>query len=84
MLLDVQLGSEDGLTLARTIRRESRLSHLPIIAVTAHAMVTDRERVIQAGCNACISKPIDFKLLREQLQQWLEVAATLHTASLRR
>jgi CheY-like chemotaxis protein len=36
-------------------------------------MVADHERVIQAGCNACISKPVDFKLLREQLQQWLGV-----------
>jgi len=71
ILLDVQLGMEDGLTLATRVRQETRLRHIPVIAVTAHAMVTDQERVIRAGCNACISKPIDFKLLNRELHQWL-------------
>jgi CheY-like chemotaxis protein len=48
------------------------LQHLPVIAVTAHAMVTDQERVIQAGCNACISKPVNFKSLVKQLERWLD------------
>jgi CheY-like chemotaxis protein len=80
VLLDVQLGSEDGLALARWIREHPALRYLPVIAVTAHAMITDRERMIQGGCNACISKPIDFKLLREQLQQWFEATASLQSA----
>jgi CheY-like chemotaxis protein len=71
VLLDVQLGREDGLLFASRIRQEPQSRQIPIIAVTAHAMVADQERVIQAGCNACISKPVDFKLLREQLEQWL-------------
>jgi two-component system, cell cycle response regulator DivK len=77
VLLDVQLGSEDGLSLAKWIRREPKLRHIPVIAVTAHAMVTDQERVMQAGCNACISKPIDFKSLAEQLERWLDLSAKL-------
>ena len=77
VLLDVQLGPEDGLSLAKWIRREPRLCHIPVIAVTAHAMVTDQERVMQAGCNACISKPIDFKSLAEQLERWLDLSAKL-------
>ncbi|HTS11031.1 MAG TPA: response regulator [Candidatus Limnocylindrales bacterium] len=72
VLLDVQLGPEDGLSLAASIRRQPQLRHLPVIAVTAHAMVTDHARVIQAGCNACISKPIDFKSLAKQLELWLD------------
>jgi len=40
-------------------------------------MVMDQERVIQAGCNACVSKPVDFNLLRKQLEQWLMVANVL-------
>jgi two-component system sensor histidine kinase/response regulator len=71
VLLDVQLGKEDGLTFATQVRQELKAQQIPIIAVTAHAMVADQERVIQAGCNACISKPIDFKLLRQQLDQWI-------------
>ena len=71
ILLDVQLGSEDGLALATWVRKSPELKTIPVIAVTAHAMVTDQERVITAGCNACLSKPIDFKQLREQLELWL-------------
>jgi len=81
VLLDIQLGSEDGLSLAKWIRREPKLRHIPVIAVTAHAMVTDQERVMQAGCNACISKPIDFKLLAEELERWLELSAKLPSST---
>jgi CheY-like chemotaxis protein len=75
VLLDIQLGSEDGLSLAKRIREEPTMRHIPVIAVTAHAMVTEQERVIQAGCNACISKPVDFKLLSQQLDRWLDHVA---------
>ena len=71
VLLDVQLGSEDGLSLAAWMRRRPRISGIPVIAVTAHAMVTEQQRFLQAGCNACISKPIDFKLLGRELDKWL-------------
>jgi CheY-like chemotaxis protein len=68
VLLDVQLGTEDGLFLAKWVRDDPQFRNTPVIAVTAHAMVTDQERVVQAGCNACVSKPIDFQLLRKQLE----------------
>ena len=71
VLLDVQLGSEDGLSLAAWMRQQPRFSGIPVIAVTAHAMVTEQQRFLQAGCNACISKPIDFKLLGRELDKWL-------------
>lgn len=71
ILLDVQLGSEDGLSLASWIRNEPRYRSVPVIAVTAHAMLTDQHRVMQAGCNACVSKPIDFALLKSHLESFL-------------
>lgn len=71
VLLDVQLGVEDGLALAAWIRDHQRLRSLPVIAVTAHAMVTDQQRVMQAGCNACVSKPIDFRQLRNYLDAFI-------------
>jgi len=74
VLLDVQLGLEDGLSLAKWIRQKPELQRIPVIAVTAHAMVTDQERVLQAGCNACVSKPIDFKVLSRELDSWLNQA----------
>jgi two-component system, cell cycle response regulator DivK len=71
VLLDIQLGADDGLSLAAWIRQQTALRHIPVIAVTAHAMVVDQERMLQAGCNACVSKPIVFQLLDHQLQRWL-------------
>jgi CheY-like chemotaxis protein len=76
VLLDVQLGAEDGLALSAWIRSNPPISHIPIIAVTAHAMMADQQRVMQAGCNACVPKPIDFKLLRGQLTQWIGAATS--------
>ncbi|MFZ1973341.1 MAG: response regulator [Candidatus Acidiferrales bacterium] len=81
VLLDIQLGREDGLSLAMWIRRDAILQHLPVIAVAAHAMVTEQERVLQAGCDACVSKPIDFKLLGKQLERWLDPAANFQRNS---
>ncbi len=71
VLLDVQLGDEDGLSLAAWMRRQPGCSGIPIIAVTAHAMVTEQQRFLHSGCNACISKPIDFKVLHRELGKWL-------------
>jgi two-component system cell cycle response regulator DivK len=72
VLLDVQLGDEDGLSLAAWIRKQPKLSHIPVIAVTAHALATEQQCFLQAGCNACVSKPVNFKLLSEQLERWLD------------
>jgi two-component system, cell cycle response regulator DivK len=70
VLLDVQLGQEDGLCLVGWIRKQERLCHIPVIAVTAHAMVTDQQRIVDAGCDACLAKPLDFKALRKGLAEW--------------
>jgi CheY-like chemotaxis protein len=71
VLLDVQLGNEDGLSLAMWMRQQPGFSSTPVIAVTAHAMVTEMQRFLQSGCNAYVSKPIDFKLLSRELEKWL-------------
>ncbi len=71
VLLDVKLGADNGLKLAFWMRQQPELRHIPVIAVTAHAMVTEQERIFQAGCNAVVSKPVDFKLLGEHLQSTL-------------
>ena len=73
ILLDVQLGDQDGLSIATWIRRQPTLAHIGIIAVTAHAMLTEQARIFDSGCNAYVPKPIDFKLLTKELKQWLPV-----------
>ncbi len=60
-----------GLRVATWVRNQPGLRNIPVIAVTAHAMVTDQQRVLNAGCNGCVSKPIDFRALREQLDRWI-------------
>jgi two-component system, cell cycle response regulator DivK len=72
VLLDINLGAESGLDLLAWMRQKPELGKIPVIAVTAHALVAEQERILQAGCRACLSKPIDFQLLREELQRWLQ------------
>jgi CheY-like chemotaxis protein len=72
VLLDVQLGSQEGLDLIEWMRRHPGSRDLPVIAVTAHTLVTDYDRVMRAGCCACVSKPVNFGLLREYLRRWLK------------
>jgi CheY-like chemotaxis protein len=77
VLLDVQLGNEDGLSLAGWIRQRQGLRHIPVIAVTAQAMVADQQRAIQAGCDASVSKPVNFKSLSQHLEHWLNDATQI-------
>lgn len=71
VLLDIQVGGDDGLSLATWIRQEPAFRGIPVIAVTAHAMADERQRILQGGCNACLSKPVDFAALQKQLQLFL-------------
>ena len=72
VLLDINLGKDDGLDLIAWMRQKPEMLEIPVIAVTAHALVAEQERILQAGCRACLSKPIDFRLLREELNRWLQ------------
>jgi two-component system cell cycle response regulator DivK len=81
VLLDINLGSENGIDLLAWMRQKPELSGIPVIAVTAHALVTEQEGILQAGCRACLSKPIDFPLLRQELNRWLQHSKTSQTIS---
>jgi len=59
ILLDIQLPLMDGYAVARVLRSIHSLRTVPIIAVTSHAMVGDREKALAAGCNGYIEKPIN-------------------------
>ena len=72
VLLDINLGNENGLDLVVGMREKPDTREVPVIAVTAHALVTEQQRILQAGCKACLAKPINFQELREQLNHWLQ------------
>jgi len=67
VLMDMNLPVKDGWTAVREIRLEDALKHIPIIALTAHAMSDDRARAIEAGCNDYETKPLDFVRLLEKM-----------------
>ena len=77
VLLDVQLGTDDGLLLASWMLEQPVLCLIPVIAVTAQAMVTERQRILASGCRSVVPKPIDFAVLQEQLRFWLSRAEAL-------
>ena len=76
VLLDINLGSESGLDLVGWMRQKPELCEIPVVAVTAHALLAEQEGILQAGCRACLSKPIDFQLLQKELNRLLQGSKT--------
>jgi signal transduction histidine kinase/CheY-like chemotaxis protein len=75
VLMDIQMPGVDGLTATRRIRAIDRHRHLPIIAMTAHALPADREKSLAAGMNDHITKPIEPALLFATLLKWIPAAS---------
>jgi CheY-like chemotaxis protein len=71
ILMDMMMPEMDGFETIASIRKNPRFKHIPIIAVTAKAMVGDREKCIQAGASDYISKPVDIDQLISLLRIWL-------------
>lgn len=74
VLMDVQMPKMDGMSATRQIRnpQSSVLNHhLPVIAMTAHAMQNDLDKCIQAGMNDCLTKPLSLQAMAALLDQWL-------------
>ncbi len=75
VLMDIQLPGMDGLEVTRRIRSQGIFSEIPIIAMTAHALVGDREKSLQAGMNDHVTKPINPGALYRTLASWLELGS---------
>jgi len=71
ILMDLSLPVLDGWQAASALKADARLKGIPIIAVTAHAMVGDDTKALSAGCDAYISKPIDFVELEKVMKNLL-------------
>lgn len=68
ILLDIQLPTMDGYTVAKALRSEESLRDVPIVAVTSYAMPGDREKAMAAGCSGYIEKPIDPETFVAELE----------------
>lgn len=71
ILMDLSLPKLDGWAVARQLKNEDGMAHIPIIALTAHAMVGDRELALRAGCNDYVAKPINLHELESKLAHFL-------------
>ena len=71
ILMDIALPGQSGDELARRIKANLAWVDIPIIALTAAAMSGDRERILKAGCDDYLSKPIDIKVLVERVETHL-------------
>ena len=72
VLMDLQMPVMDGLETTRQLRLIEQFTDLPVIAMTANVMATDREACFEAGMNDFMSKPIRIQELREKIYQWLK------------
>ena len=71
ILLDIQLPVMDGYAVASELRKDQDFDSTPIVAVTSFAMMGDREKAIDAGCNGYIEKPINTETFMAQVEQYL-------------
>jgi two-component system, cell cycle response regulator DivK len=76
VLMDIQLPGMDGLAATRILRQDENLKDLIIIALTAHAMKGDEQKVMEAGCNGYMSKPIDTRLFHATIARFLQEKAS--------
>ena len=71
ILMDIQLPGMDGLELTRRLKADPQMREVVIVALTAYAMKGDQERVLAAGCDGYIGKPIDTRRLASQVADHL-------------
>ena len=72
ILLDIQLPGMDGYAVAAALKEQAELAAVPIIAVTSHAMAGDRQRILAAGADGSIEKPIDPATFVAEICRYLD------------
>ncbi len=79
ILMDVQMPEMDGFEATAAIRKSEQVTgaHVPIVAITAHAMRGDRARCLEAGMDEYLTKPIDLSELRATLRKWANTTSHL-------
>lgn len=71
ILMDIGLPGMDGLRATHILKSNPQTKDIPVVALTAHAMSTDREKVLSAGCNGYITKPIDTRTFLKTIHEYI-------------
>ena len=72
ILMDMQLPKVNGYDATQALKSQPETMHIPIVALTAHAMADERERALAAGCDGYLTKPIDTRAFPGQVRQFLD------------
>jgi two-component system cell cycle response regulator DivK len=72
ILMDVNIPGMDGLETTSRMKQNPRLSHIPVIALTANAMKGDKERCLSAGCDGYMQKPVGVSDLRREITRYAQ------------
>lgn len=76
ILMDIQLPDIDGFQLTKKLKADPDYKNIPIIALTAYAMKGDKERILEAGCDGYIAKPINTRTLDDAIREYLSPTPT--------
>lgn len=71
VLMDLDLVGMSGFEATRRFKASPELGRIPVVALTAYAMVGDREKALEAGCDGYLSKPVDVRHLADQVAEFL-------------
>jgi CheY-like chemotaxis protein len=74
ILMDIQMPGMDGLKLTRLLQADSSYQHIPIVALTAFAMIGDEDKAKEAGCCSYITKPIETRKFSREVAEILATA----------
>src|SRR6266404_6554661 len=79
ILMDLSLPGMDGLAATQALRADPATRHLPVVALTAHAMKGDEKTALSAGCDGYLTKPIDTRTLAGKMETFIALSKTQKT-----
>ena len=77
ILMDIQLPVMDGLEATRILKSDAETKDIPILALTSYAMKGDRDKILQAGCDGYLAKPVDVREFLSTVMQYLSTQETI-------
>lgn len=75
ILMDISIPKIDGWTAIRMLKGEEGTARIPVIALTAHALATDRQKAMEVGCDGYLAKPVEPRRVVEEVRKQLEQSA---------